>query len=53
VEVSEGAGDSLGAITGSSIGAGLFSSAKTGATIVSKIPVTMSAPMRLAKTEGS
>ena len=52
VDVSGGA-ESLGAIASSSIGAELFSSASTGATMVSNIPVMMRAPMRLAKTEGS
>ena len=52
VDVSDGA-ESLGAIASSSIGAELFSSASTGATMVSNIPVMMRAPMRLAKTEGS
>ena len=53
VDVSDGAGASLGAITSSCVGATLFSSARTGATMVSKIPVIMRAPMRLAKTDGS
>ena len=53
VDVSVARGDSLGALICSSIGAELFSSASTGATMVSNIPVIMRAPMRLAKTEGS
>lgn len=51
VDVSVGA-ESVGAVASSSIGGELFSSASTGATMVSKIPVMIRAPIRFAKTEG-
>ena len=53
VEVSGVASESLGALICSSMGTELFSSARTGDTMVSNTPVMMRAPMRLAKTEGS